>query len=421
MTMPWMGRLRAATESDFVRKVAETFATRVAGLALGLITSMIVARILGPDGRGLYAMAGTVAGTATQFGNLGLHAFNTYRVASDPDSIPALLGNSVAVVVGVGGVLGLLVALASQVLPAYVPMGGLLLTMTMLTIPLGLAALFLQNLLLGLKEVRVYNQLDLVGKGLSIGLIAGVIALQAVTVENLYLTGVVTSVVILGFTLRALLPHVKARPRVSAPLLREALPYGIKAYLAALFGFLVLRSDLFLVQSLLGTEQVGYYSVSAALADMVYMLPVVIGTILFPRLAAMADDQERWAMAKGTAGAVALLMSAFAATAALLAGPVVTLLYGKAFLPAAPAFVALLPGIVAMSVNTILMNYFASMAMPSVVVWSPLVAVLLNIGLNLWLIPQLGIVGASVSSSIAYGSMLLSSIVYIRLSRRSAA
>ena len=54
------GRVRRALESDFVRKVLETFATRILLIGIGLATSVLIARILGPEGRGLFAVAGTI-------------------------------------------------------------------------------------------------------------------------------------------------------------------------------------------------------------------------------------------------------------------------------------------------------------------------------------------------------------------------
>ena len=69
--------------------------------------------------------------------------------------------------------------------------------------------------------------------------------------------------------------------------------------------------------------------------------------------------------------------------------------------------------------NTILMNYFASIGNPPVVVWSPAIAAALNIALNMFLLPRFGIVGASVASSIAYGLMLLMSFAYLAARRHS--
>jgi O-antigen/teichoic acid export membrane protein len=74
----------------------------------------------------------------------------------------------------------------------------------------------------------------------------------------------------------------------------------------------------------------------------------------------------------------------------------------------------LLPGIGFYAINTVLMNLFASCGMPPIVVYSPLVALVVNVGLNLWLIPAMGFVGAAISSSVAYGLMLAMSLLYTR-------
>jgi O-antigen/teichoic acid export membrane protein len=115
---------------------------------------------------------------------------------------------------------------------------------------------------------------------------------------------------------------------------------------------------------------------------------------------------------------VAGMMLAITVVTSLLAQPAISLLYGDEFLPAIPAFLWLMPAIVILSVNTIFMNYFGSIGMPSISVYSPVSAALLNIVLCIWLIPSLGIVGASISSIATYGLMLLLSCLYL-LKRRN--
>jgi O-antigen/teichoic acid export membrane protein len=110
-------------------------------------------------------------------------------------------------------------------------------------------------------------------------------------------------------------------------------------------------------------------------------------------------------------------MAVGAVVAAWLAGPVITSLYGTPFTPAIPAFVWLMPGIALLSVYTILMNYFAAAGMPWVVVIAPAIGLAVNVLLNLRLIQALGIVGASISSSIAYGIMLVVAATYYLRSR----
>jgi O-antigen/teichoic acid export membrane protein len=181
--------------------------------------------------------------------------------------------------------------------------------------------------------------------------------------------------------------------------------------------FLVLRIDLLMVQYLLGAEEAGYYSIATSMGDVFCMLPVVVGAILFPKLSGFASDGQKWSLTKEASLWVTAFISLFAILAAILARPTIQFFYGEAFIPAVSPFLWLLPGLIILSVNTVFMNYFASIGMPSVVVYSPAIATLLNIGMNLKLVPWLGIVGASLSSGVCYGVMLLFSLLYIHRKR----
>jgi O-antigen/teichoic acid export membrane protein len=191
------------------------------------------------------------------------------------------------------------------------------------------------------------------------------------------------------------------------------LGYSIRGYVAAFFSFVALRLDVLLIQYLLDAEQAGYYSVAVSLTDVLYMLPVTVGAILFPKLSGMPEDAERWQYAKKVVSIVAVLMAGIAIVALFGARPLITILYGVPFEPATAAFVWLLPGIVLLSVSSLLMNYLASMGMPPVVMYSAGLAALANLALNVKLIPLWGIVGASVSMTVSAGIMLIVAIAYI--------
>ena len=59
------------------------------------------------------------------------------------------------------------------------------------------------------------------------------------------------------------------------------------------------------------------------------------------------------------------------------------------------------------------MNFFASIGMPLITLLSTGFATVLNIILNMRFIPEYGIIGASFSSIISYGLMLIISIIYV--------
>lgn len=395
-------------------------ATRVALIAIGLVTSVLIARTLGPEGRGLQAAVAAITAIGVQFGNLGLHSSNTYYVARKQELLPTLVGNSLLVSLVLATVVSAIAGVVMTVWPALSPVDGVYLWLALAGIPLGLAYLLLQNLLLGTHQVRAYNVIELGSRIALVAVLTVMAVTQTVTVTSVVIASLASSIVAAVWAFARLRPGMHAATAVSLGTLREHLGYGFKAYVAAFFAFTVIRADVLLCSYLLGDEPTGIYSISASMAEMVYMLPVVAGTIAFPRLAATEDRVERLAKATSAAKWVALATVLTAAVAGIVARPVVGLLYGEAFLPAVEPFLWLLPGIVFLGVNTIFMNYFAAEGMPPIAIWSPGVASVLNIGLNLWLLPQIGIVGAAMASSVAYGLMLVFSVGYIGLNRGAA-
>ena len=144
-------------------------------------------------------------------------------------------------------------------------------------------------------------------------------------------------------------------------------------------------------------------------------MPAVIGTVLFPRLSAAASLEDKWRLTRRVLALLAPAVPVALVVVLVGARPFIRLAYGAAFEPSFPAVAWLLPGIGCLAVNMVLMNLFASTGMPAVVVYSPLLALLLNVGANLVVIPRLGFVGASITSSASYLLMLLISLAYMRL------
>lgn len=407
------GQLHKTWKSEFVRQVTGTMLARLAMVAIGLGTTIIVTRILGPNGRGLYAVAASVGAIGLQFGCLGLHAANTYSVSRNRALLPLLLGNSLLASIVVGGGGAVIAWGLFTFWPDVAPVHGVLLVLSLAIIPLNITLLLIQNLLLGIGEVRAYNIVDVFNKIFCVILLCALILIDLVSVESVFSVSLIATFISVVWVLFRLSSKCDHNFKLSLSLFSENLSYGFKAYLAAFFSFMVLRADLLMVQYLIGEREAGYYSIAAALGDMVYMLPVVIGTILFPKISAIENDMEKLVLVRKVIIVVSVIMLIVVGGSGLVSKILITTMFGDSFLPSQPAFIWLLPGIYFLSINTVCMNYFASIGMPSVAVYSPLVAMVINLCANYYLIPLYGIVGASFSSVAAYGLMLIISFACI--------
>jgi O-antigen/teichoic acid export membrane protein len=346
---------------------------------------------------------------------LGLHASNTYSVARDRGLLPTLVGNTLIVSFAFGSFSFVGAWAFFNYYPHWAPMQGLLLALSLSYIPFGLAYLLLQNLLLGIQEVRTYNKIELAAAILNVGITCVLIVFRAVYVETIFFSVLIVMVISFLWLLFYLKRRFHFSFTPSYALFQGNIRYGLKAYFAALFAFLVIRVDLLMVQYILGPNQAGYYSIAIGLGDLVFMLPVIIGTILFPKVSALPSRQARWELTKDVALLTGLVMLILVVSISLLAKPLIPLLYGRVFLPAVPAFQWLMPGIFCLGIEVIVVQFLNSMGFPIRVVYIWGFATLLNIGMNFSVIPKYGIVGAAVVSSLSY--LIVFALIMVMIQR----
>lgn len=394
----------------FTRSVTLSLISRGATIAIGLASSVITARWLGPDGRGLLAILSVLTGLALQFGNLGLHSGNIYYVAREPGRAGAVLGNAFWLSLALGIASGAIACGVAVARPAWfpgIPFGLILLTAG--TLPFQFMIFYFQNALLGLHEVAAFNVFETANKGITFALLAAYLVLLGGGAPGAVVLfagmGAAFGLASVAYCRR----RVRFAWRFDAGLFREMLGFGGRVYVACLLAFVVLRSDMLLVNYFLGAAAAGVYSITVQIADTLLLVPVTVGMLLFPRVAAESPDRREIFTARVTRH-TALLLSLLCVAAWVLAGPVIGALYGPGFAGAVAATRWLLPGVWALGINGILMNHFGGQGMPPVTIVAPFAGAVLNLGLNALLLPRQGLVGASIASTVAYGAMLLVSL-----------
>lgn len=406
---------RIAAGTELRRNVLETYGTRVVVLVITFATAVVIARELGPTGRGLYAVAVTLGAIGAQFGNLGLHASNIYYVARDRGLLPALIGNTLAVVF-VASIVAAIGGIGFALWPNASPVHGTLLPLALASVPVGLAYLLTQGLLLGVDEVRAYNNIECGGKLLALMLICILALGHAGTVE-LFFGATLSSVMVTFLWALLRLRRVSGEPpKLSWTVFRQSIGIGARAYTIAFFGFLLLRIDLLMVKYMLGATEAGYYSISQVLAENTMMFPVVVGLLLFPKLSAIKGKEEKLQLANKALLVTAALMLPVVVIAAWAAAPIISIAFGRNFLPAVSPFAWLMPGTYFLGLETVMVQLLNSEGFPPIIVVAWIVNTIVNVALNFWAIPRYGITGASIVSSVCYFLMFLivSAVVWKR-------
>src|SRR5262245_27487888 len=91
------------TSLNLARNILSTLGARIMMFALVLVSSIVLARMLGPEGRGLFALVLLVPDSARSFGRFGFDEANTVYAGLEPEKSRALIGQSTIIGTVLGG------------------------------------------------------------------------------------------------------------------------------------------------------------------------------------------------------------------------------------------------------------------------------------------------------------------------------
>jgi O-antigen/teichoic acid export membrane protein len=104
---------------------------------------------------------------------------------------------------------------------------------------------------------------------------------------------------------------------------------------------------------------------------------------------------------------------------AVFGKPAIRVLFSAGFLPAYPALLILLPGVVLLGTAKILTNDIAGRGYPHYNSITSAISLIATVALDFVLVPTRGIVGAALASTLAYSLTFAVSVVfYVLVSRR---
>ena len=407
------------------RNISATFLRQIAAALLGLVSTAIVARVYGPEGNGMLAIALLLPSMLSTFLNLGVAPANVYFLGSAQISVRQLLGANLRIFVLLGA-LGLVLGAvtlrwqAEQFFPGVSPF---VLWLALAAFPIGLLNGYLISVFQGLQQFRPYNILAITQ---SVAFLVLVIAVTlAGSHEIVFLVGaqVVSQCLVLVLTARWLIPLVGPRegPKPPWDFVKSTLSYGWKAHLGNMLAFINYKADILLTNFFLGPAAVGIYVIAVVLAEKLWLVSQAVSTVLLPRLSQLSSDEaKRQQLTPLVARWVLLITLMGGIVVAFLAEFLIALVFGPHYKDALLPLWILLPGIVLMSASRVMANDIAARGRPELNMYTAILVVSVNVVGNLMLIPIYGLPGAATATTIAYTlNLILRLIIYRRFTKNN--
>jgi len=178
------------------------------------------------------------------------------------------------------------------------------------------------------------------------------------------------------------------------------------------------RLDMMILSTLGSAEAVGYYAVATKIAETVRPLSGSLNFVLRPLFASLPAQEAR------TEG-VRLLRSFFAVNFLavtllwLMSGIIIDRLFGPDFAAAIPACRILLVGLVAFGVDGVLNGFNVGTGRPEFNAYAAVVGLVITLAGDLTLITRYGLMGAAVTSAVAYTAKGLAlAAIFVSLTAR---
>jgi O-antigen/teichoic acid export membrane protein len=193
--------------------------------------------------------------------------------------------------------------------------------------------------------------------------------------------------------------------------LKSLFTFSFWIFLAASGLFILTTADVVLIGYFMSNAEVGIYRVAMQLASLGVFVALALENVLFPRFSRWNEERNHEVIATSLSRAFTyslVLAVPFCVGGWLLADALLYYLYGEAFTSGTIALMVLLPLYVIYVFQYLQLMTLNALNHPKDSFWITSIIVVVNIVLNIVLIPLIGITGAAVATLI---SILISAIL----------
>jgi O-antigen/teichoic acid export membrane protein len=398
----------------FVRSVAQTAGINVASTVAAGIGGVIIARTLGPAVRGDYAAVTAWFGITLMVGGMGQPAALCFYVARDPARAKQYVATSRAMML----VTGAFALIGGLLLASILAHGNTNLTAsyriafaTSIIAFVGAAYTFS----LQARDMRQWNLVRLSQPALSLLAVALLWRLRLLTLQSALLVLLGTMIVQLCYAYFRCRRIGLAPGRARASLVRPLTTYGAAQIAALTPAALNSQLDQLVLSQTVSAADLGRYAVAVSLSMLPIPLVSAIGNVAFPHLAAQTTVTRRTRRLQRLAVFYAIVLTAgMLVPFSLAAHWLVPLIFGPAYSDAVPLLWILTPGAVFLGCGQVVGDLLRGRNRPSAVAWAQGFAAFFTVALLLALLPVIGVYGAAVASTVAYGIALVAMLRSLR-------
>ena len=375
--------------------------TKILIIVSSLLTSIIIARKLGPEMNGTIATLLVYPSLFMSIGSLGIRQSTTYFLGKN-----IFTQNQIKTAISQIWILSSVVSLlVCFYLITYFSKSGdniLLVVLAILPIPFVLFNTYNSGIFLGLNEINSFNKVTWIPK-LGILIFTFVFVVWFSFDIAGYLFSLILGPLFIFFILLFNNKFIQSFSfKIEWFVVRKMLGLGLVYAFALLIISLNYKIDIILLDYLSSSYETGIYARGIGITEYLWQIPMILSTIVFARSAVSKDD-KKFSIKLAQLLRLSFIAILFGALLLYhLSHFIVVGMYGDEFIGSVSVLNILLPGVIILTIFKVINMDLAGKGKPWVSLKAMLPALLLNIVLNMYFIPIYGAKGAALASTISY-------------------
>lgn len=402
-------------QRSFLKDILGVFGSNIFAIINGIFVGIIISRILGPEGRGIYVSILVVPVIVVSLSLLGIKRSTIYHIGKKTYKDNEIISGVFCILI-ITSPLGILISGIVYYFSRNPDFTFILIVLVLLTIPARMTIIYTEGVFLGKEQFYKSNRLKWMPGLINLLTLVFFIWIVRLSVFGALLSFLLSNLIVAIYSLCIIVKEYKIKICFNYEIIKSLIKIGVVYAFALFIMQLNYRIDIFLLEKLSSMKEIGYYSLGVSITEMLWQLPLAIGIVVISR---SAGTNNQAALTKSVARLlrVSFLVVFIASIILFLIIPfIIPLIYGKDFIPSIQIVQTILPGILIFMIFKILSSSLAGIGKPHIIIKIFIPALIINVILNLILIPKYGGLGAALATNVSYtlGAICLL-IVYSRV------
>ena len=387
--------------ASFLKDLASMGISKFLMIACGLVTSIIIARTLGPEKNGIIAALLVYPSLFMTFGSLGIRQSTAYFLGKKIFS-ESQIKTAISQIWFLTSFLSIIICFF---LIRYLSKSGenfLLVILAIAPIPFSLFVTYNSGIFLGKNQVNAFNKINWIPTVILLILTFLFVLWLSLGITG-YLIAMIGGPIFMAFFLLFKNKFIKSFSfKFEWSIIKRMLGLGSVYAISLLVINLNYKLDVVLLDYLSTPFEIGIYSKGSGITQYLWQIPMLFSTIVFAR-SAVSKNERAFSLKTAQLLRLSILVIGLGSIVLFIFSELIIIgFYGEDYRESIMVLKILLPGVLLLTVYKVMNMDLAGKGKPWISMKAMLPALIINVLLNLILIPDYGADGASFASTVSY-------------------